>query len=108
MKWNVYYYDINRKKMHVFNIFEHSSFVRYVKLAIKKHKNKKDFAEQLKSELMYFFWAKSEWEIIISPWVGGDREKDAVKIDVYHQVMNNFDAFLDYVWLNKEELLKVE
>ena len=74
MKWNVYYYDINRKKMHVFNIFEHSSFVRYVKLAIKKHKNKKDFAEQLKSELMYFFWAKASGRLL-SPLGLAETEK---------------------------------
>lgn len=108
MKWNVFYYDINRKKVDVFNIFEHSGFVKYVKKAIKEHKNKEEFAKQLRSELMYYFWAKAEWEIIISPWVGGDREKDAVKIDVHDQVMLNWDLFVDYVWDNKKELLKTD
>ena len=104
MKWYVFYYNINKKKIDTFNIFEHGSFCRYVKEVIKKYEIKDEFAKQLKSELMYFFWAKAEWEVIVAPWVGGDREKDSVKIDVYEQVMLNWDAFVDYVWLNKEEL----
>lgn len=107
MKWNVYYYDINHKEISVFNIFDHWSFREYVKKAIKKYKNKEEFAEQLKSELCYYFWSKSEWEIIIAPWVGGDRVKDVIKVDVYSQVMNNWEIFFDYVWNNREEILKV-
>ena len=56
MKWNVYYYDINHKKISTFNIFDHCSFREYVKKAIKKYKNKEEFDEQLKSELCYYFW----------------------------------------------------
>lgn len=104
MKWNVFYYNINKKKIEIFNIFEHGSFISYVKKAIKESKNKDEFAKQLRSELMYYFWSKAEWEIVISPWVGGDRKKDSIKIDVYDQVMNNFEAFVNYVWENKEKL----
>lgn len=105
MEWNVYVYNINSKRIKIFNVFEHGSFYNYIKRAVKKYKNKDDFAEQLKSELMYYFWSKAEWEILISPWVGGDRERDAVKIDVYHQVMLNWDKFVDYVWNNRKEIL---
>lgn len=103
MKWNVFYYDINRKKISTFNIFDHGRFREDIKKELRKCKTKEEFAERLKSNLMYYFWSKAEWEIIISPWVGGDRERDAVKIDVYEQVMNNFDILLDYVWNNKKE-----
>ena len=100
MKWNVFYYNINKKKIETFNIFEHSSFNKYIQQA-KKLKTKEEFSEQLKSELLYYFWSKAEWEVIITPWVGGDREKCAVKIDVYEQVMSNWDVFVDYVWSEK-------
>ena len=102
MKWNVFYYDINKKKIDSFNVFDHYSFARYVKKHLKECITKEEFADKLKSELQYFFWAKAEWEVIIAPWVGGNREKDAVKIDVYAQVMNNGEAFVDYVWSNRE------
>lgn len=103
MKWNVYYYDINKRKIEIWNVFEHGSFVKYIKEHLKKYKTKEEFADKLKSELMYYYWSKSEWEIIISPWVGGDREKDSVKIDVYDQIMLNWELFVDYVWQIKHE-----
>ena len=96
MKWNVFYYDINRKKITTYNIFDHGTFLKYVKEAIDKCETKEALADQLKSELQYFFWAKAEWELLFYPWVGD--EKAVVKIDVYNQVMNNFEIFVDYVW----------
>lgn len=139
MKWNVFYFDINKQKIDKFNIFEHCSFVKYIEKHLKKCKTKEEFAEHLKSELIYFFWSKCEWELVIeitednriflNPWVGC-KEPDKVridvtddtsldwksfakkhtkrqvygnkaKIDVYEQVMSNWEIFLDYVWNNK-------
>lgn len=45
--------------------------------------------------MKYYFWSKCEWEIIICPWVG---KADDIKIDVYDQLMLNWDKFVDYVW----------
>lgn len=106
MVWNVYIYNINKHKIEIYNIFEHGGFYKYVREAIKNNKNKEEFVEQLKSELLYYFWSKAEWEVIITSWCGGDKEKDAIKIDVYNQVMLNWDSFVNYVWNNKEEILK--
>lgn len=106
MEWNVYYFDINKKKIEVFNIFDHCSFLKWIKKDLKNIKDKDEFAKALKSNLMYYYWAKAEWEVIIAPWVGGDRDKCAEKIDVYDQVMLNWDTFVDYVWCNKKELLE--
>jgi len=33
-----------------------------------------------------------------------DYEKHPLKIDVYEQVMNNWDVFIDYLWNNRKEL----
>lgn len=103
IEWNVFYYNINRKKIDTYNIFEHGSFVRYVKEAINEHKNKEKFEQQLKSELRYYFGEKCEWEILLSPWVSD--EKVAVQINVYEQVMLNFNVFVDYVWKHKKDIL---
>ena len=79
---------------------------------------------------MYYFWCKCEWETVITSWpphitmkeldrLNTEREKEtekynrepyclyvepdiSEKIDVYQQVMNNFDIFVDYVWGFKE------
>ena len=52
---------------------------------------------------MYYFWAKCEWEVLIKPWVGGKGVEDK-KVDVCWQIMNNWDAFVDYVWNNRKKL----
>lgn len=107
MKWNVYFHNYNKNEIEPYNIFNHSCFTYEVKQAIKKYKDKDTFAEKLKIKLAYYFWSKCEWEIIISPWIG-KKESCNEKIDVYDQVMLNWDIFVDYVWNNKKELLKNE
>ena len=46
---------------------------------------------------MYYFWCKSEYEIILSPWCRSSKDEDK-KIDIYTQVMANWNKFVDYVW----------
>lgn len=102
MTWNVFIYNINSHEIEIYNIFNHYNFNEWVKRDLEEFNSKLEFSKALRSNLMYYFWAKSEWEIILTPWVGGNKEKDAVKIDVYTQVINNFEIFLDYIWNNKK------
>lgn len=99
--WNVFYHDIYKQKIETFNIFNHFRFNENTQKNLKEIKNKDEFAEKLKSDLMYYFWCKSEYEVIISPWCGGKDTKD-VKVDIYTQVMNNWEIFLNYVWDSKK------
>ena len=79
------------------------------------------FATEFKNNLMYYFWSKCECEIILTNWPTSfkvDIEKlDATKhdcrdfidlevaekIDMYDQVLNNWQLVLDYVWNNLEK-----
>ena len=97
MKWDVYYYDINRNKISTFNIFDHWSFREYTKKTAKKLKTKEEFAEQIRRELQFYYWSKAEWELVVHiednrifliPWCGC-REPEKVKIDVTDDA--NFD-----------------
>ena len=105
LKYNVWIYNINRRKMEVFNVFEHYGFLREIKKILLEENflcsSIKDFSEQLKKEAMYYFWSKSEYQVLILPWVG---EADDIKIDIYDQVMMNWDKFSEYVWTNKEKI----
>ena len=129
LKWNVFYHNINNNKIEVINIFNHWKFSEDVEKSLKKIKDKNEFAEVLRKDLFYYFWCKSEYEVIISSFptyitieeldrLNKDREsfnkqyngdpkvistnlKIESKIDIYTQVMNNFDIFLDYVWNSK-------
>lgn len=101
--WNVFYHNSNSRSIETFNIFEHGSFREYVKKAARKVQSKEDFAMQLRREVMYYFWSKCEWEVLISPWVGGNDDEE-IKVDVAWQIMNNWDVFVDYTWNNRKKL----
>lgn len=96
MEWNVYYHDFNANEIVTRNIFKHAMFTKDVnELLRNKNLNKEEFSERLRKDLMYYFWARSEYEVIIKPWVG---EGDDIKIDIYGQVLLNWNRFVDYVW----------
>lgn len=96
MEWYVYRYNFNSRKIEKFNIFDHGGFVEDVNKCLLESDDKDSFEKELNNALLYYYWSKSEWEIIITPWIGDEKER--VKIDVYDQVMMNWDKFVDYVW----------
>ena len=131
LEWNVYRHDINKKKIVKFNIFDHWRFEEDVKKDLKKYKSKEEFAEKLKSNLMYYFWSKCEYEVVVSSFpvhikkeeldrLNREAKKEAEKygrepygmwvcpdvgekIDIAGQVMLNFEVFVDYIWSHKKE-----
>ena len=99
IEWHVYYHDFNAQKIIKWNIFNHSSFREEVKTLLNDNSIKTEFSEKLRKSLMYYFWSKCEYEIILSPWAG---RADDIKIDIYDQIIMNFNRFVDYVWSFKE------
>lgn len=133
MKWNVFMENFNLGKIEIFNIFNSARFYEGVKKLVKKNLQKDEFSKELKSELMYSFWGKCEYEIIIADYptfitvkelerLNEERKNDdeknkkryrygvnldvEKKVDIYEQVMLNWSVFLEYVWENKKEILK--
>ena len=130
MVWNVYREDFNHGAIVKYNIFDHSSFAQDVNNLLKEDITKDEFAEQLKRSLRYYFWGKSEYEVVITSWpvyiyrseldrLNTEYEeynnkwghypydinivpKVGKKIDIYNQVMMNWEQFVDYVWINKD------
>ena len=129
LEWNVYTYDFNSKEIEVFNIFNHGRFLEDIKKNLKKCETKEEFAELLRRDLFYYFGSKCEWEIVITSWVphittseldrlNAAREETlkkygrepyslyvnpevGEKIDVYSQVLMNFQHVVDYIWSHK-------
>ena len=98
LKWNVIIGDFNHKDIETYNIFDHDYFKEYCDKAWKKYKYDFDaFSKEVKRNLMYYFWSKCEWEVIVSHWPPSERFNDK-KIDVYEQVMMNWDVFIVYLW----------
>ena len=104
-EWNVFVENINAGRIETYNIFDHSGFRRECSELLMAVHDKEIFREKMKSSLQYFFWAKCEWEVVVTSLTG---EKAKIKIDVFKQVMMNYDSFVDYVWNNIENIICAE
>lgn len=93
--WKAYYHSMSGHEIRPFNIFEHGRFREEVRKLLLKCTEKEAFAEELRRSLFYYYCSKCEWEVVIGPWFG-DRGTKEIKVDVYMQVMNNWDIFVDY------------
>ena len=126
MVWNVYVRKSSADAIEVYNIFDHGGFAAGVKKIMNKKLPKEEFEEKLRRALLYYFWAKSEWEITIAqspayikkdamdelidemekykrqyghyPYAHYVKLKGSIMVDVYSQVRLNWTNFVDYVW----------
>lgn len=106
LEWFVYYGDFNSREIRVHNVFNHGYFLERCKKAATTYREDREaFLEEIRSALMYCYWSKCEWEVVVSHWPQHASMKD-LKIDVYDQVRLNWDVFSDYVWSHREELRK--
>ena len=130
--WNVYIEDSNRKEIKEFNIFDHYAFYKSIVKILKTKLSKEDFAERINRELLYYYWCKSEWEIILTsfppyvdkvevnrikfeseqfnikhghyPFLMHFNPNVVKKVDVYSQVKLNWDNFIEYLWSQKRNV----
>lgn len=138
-KYNLFYYvyveNINKRKIEKYNVLNDGiidEFKKRMKEQDIRDKNK--FGEMVEQVIMYHYWSRSEWEIILTDWPphikaeeltrlneeSNKYQKDyghepysysvvlstAEKIDVYDQVMMNWTIFIDYAWENLKGVLK--
>lgn len=89
MEWLVKNYDCNRDKIEDYDVM---TYLEKFLLELKKKKiTGEEFAKSIRSQLMYHFWSRCEYELIIEirdndriillPWCGC-RDVEAVAIDV--------------------------
>ena len=134
--YNVYFEDFNNRSIVTRNVFDHQTFLEMLYDAKKNcEDNFTLFSEKVKRALQYCFWSKSEYEVVITSWppyVESEeidklaREKEErlksnysgfrrstvclsveEKVDIYDQVMLNWDLFIKYVWENRNLIKKV-
>lgn len=95
--FNVITYEPNRKQFEAYDIIPY--FVQAYK-ELKEKKWKKipetfdEFKEFVKSEGMYQFWGRCEYEIILVDWPCQKIEK---KIDVWDQIEMNLDLVTELI-----------
>lgn len=103
MEWNVYRENINSGNIERFNVFRHGGLVEDIRKFVKKRMAKEVFTDELRKTLLYYFWSKSEYEVLICQWPINERDKP-VKVDVYGQIMLNWPQFSEYVWEHRKEV----
>lgn len=120
MEWWVFYEDFNRRKIEKWNVFDNYSFRKNVARAVRRRVRtedgkrraltKEEFLKEVAGWLMYCYWGKCEWEIIISSWPPSSNPEYCVekKVDVYEQVMLNWDKFSEYVWEHRGKVRRLD
>ena len=97
LTWRVF--KIINNRVVAYNIFEHCDFnneiVDLLTLVENKEIDFPRFRSAVKNSLIYYFWCKYEHEVSISkPF----KLMSGEKVDIYSQVVMNFDNFVHYLW----------
>ena len=86
--FNVICFNVNSNKMEEYNIIPHLKNCYNSKKKSERPKTFEEFKSFIISESMYQWWARCEYEIIISSWPTCNCEE---KWDIYQQIMINID-----------------
>ena len=138
LEYYVYNEDINRQEIIKYNIFKNFRFMEGLTEAYSQFVENKDlnkFKEKIKNQLLYSYWGRCEYEVVITSWPPHvdveeiDKAKKEIeehnskynqkqfrtcinlnvgkKVSIYDQVMLNFDIFFDYICSNLDNIKKV-
>lgn len=106
--WNVFCTEHTNKGNEVFiiNVFKLNwVFLGRLYKTYKDHKDDFDkFSKEVRANLMHEYWARCEYEIFVSDMFSSGEL--TVKVDVYQQVMMNWDNFISYLWENRKLIKK--
>ena len=86
-KFNVIYEDINKKEFVAYDVLP---YLRDCYNGAKKSERPKDITEMrlfVKKWSQYMWWSRSEYELILKPWICDDDKER--KIDIHWQLMLN-------------------
>lgn len=100
MEWYVYRHDTNKGKIIKYNVVNTGVINHLIEMLnqIKKEKGHwcyDDFTTAAMQIYRYYYWGRCEHEIIIKEWVGKEAEE---KVDVFDQLMLNWDIFVDLLY----------
>lgn len=135
LEYYVYNEDVNNKEIIKYNIFKNSRFIEGLAEVYNQFVEDKDldkFKEKVKNQLLYSYWGRCEYEVVITSWPPHvdveeiDRIKNEIdehnskyswrqvrasvnlsvaeKISIYDQIMLNFDIFFNYILSNLKEI----
>lgn len=102
LEWYAFRYDWNNHKLEFINVL--NGFKEDIAKKIKKGAKDKfrpitdynSFKEYIKGELMYYYWSKSEHEVLIGD-LSNHVEKTLEKHDIWWQLEPNLDRICEYI-----------
>lgn len=104
-EFNVLIWDYNRKQVISYNVIPYFCMEYDRCKKEDRPKTREEWREFVKRKGMYQYWARCEYEIIISQWpprVTKDGKREAeVKIDVWQQIEMNLDVVVDILMKHK-------
>lgn len=134
LTYYVYVENINKRKIEKYNVLNDTIIDEIIERTKDFPGDKKAFAEQVEHIMMYHYWARSEWETILTSWPPNMKPEElnklnqevedtqkkygrdpytltvslttAEKIDVYDQIVMNWNIFIDYAWENLKGVLR--
>ena len=103
MSWKVKNYSINNNEILDYDVLEYRE--PQIKQLKKKCATKEEFAEMMRREMMWQYWSRCEYEVIISiddddriwlsPWVGC-RDPENTKVDVTDDIDFDWRGFAEH------------
>ena len=94
LTWKVKRFDCNKQEIVDYDILRYrEDFIKRLK---KISNNREEFSERLKSQMRYYYWSKSEHEllisikvdkVILSPWCGC-RDSEKASIHIYDEIFD--------------------
>lgn len=101
LEWYAFEYDWNSKSLIRTNVLG-DRFVENIQKKIKRDKidNYESLKEAVRGELIYYYWSKSEHEVMVTDLFPRNYEdflEQAVKIDIWYQLEPNLDRIVEYV-----------
>ena len=134
LAYYVYVENINRRKIEKYNVLNDAIIDEIIERTKDFPGDKKAFAEQVEQIMMYHYWSRSEWESVLTSWPPNVRLEELIrlnqevkesqqkygqepyaltvslttseKIDVYDQIVMNWNIFIDYAWENLKGVLR--
>lgn len=128
LAYYVYIRNINSNKIEKYNVLTNNIISEIKERTNMVSCDKTLFETEVSNILRYYYWARCEWEIVLTDWpthisikeltrLNNELEKHKAnrgslpnfmcvnlcteeKIDVYNQLMLNWDIFIDYLWRN--------
>lgn len=115
LHWHTIVTNVNTDKVEYFDIFQDYKFYKRISELVKgKELTREKFKDKVKSACMYSFWAKCEYEVVISPLIqrgvydcsiGFISNKFKVRANVFS---DKKDAVYSCINSKKEDVQKLE